>query len=354
MKILVLSSSYPRYAADTSGHFVKELNEILEDEGHRVRTLAWRGERTSDNEKVRFVSYAPPRFETLFFKSGAPENLGKPINQILIAPAMLAMWRAIVKEEQPDLVIGHWAMPGGILARLAGDFFDVPSIVVGHSGGLHRLRKMGEHSIIRSLVLDGPMTIPSSAFQSLAPNAKLLPIGFHPIDRTIKRVETQDALIMSRLEPIKNVQRVIRAWDSKTATLHIAGEGSCRTFLEKLAKGLGKNVVFHGNISGVKKSHLMSSVKYFFLPSQVLDGRHEGFPIGLLQAIDFGLIPLVANFPGASDVLTQTFLVDEDEDWSKRFKSLSFEKKELQAMRESVFERRWSQIGRGWVDWMSL
>jgi len=358
LKILSITSSYPRFEGDIAGHFVAEFNDILAAAGHQVKTLAWRAKDTRDREGVKFVAYLPKwggrerEFETLFFGSGSPENLSKLYNKILVFPAMAAMWREIVKQEKPDLIIGHWMIPGGILARLAGHFFEVPSLVIGHSGGLHALRKLGTRSILRSIIVEGEVTIPNPAFFDVLPRATSLPIGFLPIGEKSCSGKNGDALIMSRLEPIKNIERVIEAWSTEKATLHIAGDGSQRSHLEHLAGKTGSRVVFHGFVMGEKKKALMDSVKYFFLPSKILEGRHEGFPIGLLQAIDSGLIPLVAEFPGVGEVISDAFLVSPEESWERAFKTLRESTFDLSTTREKVRARRWENIEMRWTDFI--
>lgn len=358
MKVLCITSSYPRFEGDIAGHFVAELNALLSDKGHSVQTLAWSGEHTRDRKSVEFVRYAPRRFESLFFRSGAFENLRDFRNRLLIGPAILMMWRRIVKREKPDLVIGHWVLPSGFLARMAGDFWGIPSCIIGHSGGLDLLKNLKQGSAIRNLVLDGSITVPSSAFFDLVPNGDFFPVGFHSsAGRNSKKgYKREGVLIMSRLEKIKNVERVIQAWRAlKTPpTLHIAGDGSQRNILKQLAKD-NPHIDFHGYVVGDKKTKLLLQCRYFFLSSKILDGRHEGFPIALLQAIDAGLIPLVSYFPGVEDILTPRFIVHENESWATRFLDLdrAFKqgdfKGELLEIQNRVEKRKWSILGLEWV-----
>lgn len=80
----------------------------------------------------------------------------------------------------------------------------------------------------------------------------------------------------------------------------IAGEGSDRPRLEKLAGelGLGKRVEFCGEVEGSKLHSLYAGADVFVLPSQ-----REGFGIVFLEAMSYGLPVVAAHAGGTVDVV---------------------------------------------------
>src|SRR5690554_4009013 len=148
MNVLMLTSSYPRFEGDGAGAFVARWCESLAARGHRGRVLCFRGAGVCEEGahevggvQVRFVPYAPRGWERLFFGAGGPENVEKrPALAVLIGPAAVAMLAAGLREiraERCDRIVGHWVLPGGLLARMLGRLTGLPSAVVGHSGGVH-------------------------------------------------------------------------------------------------------------------------------------------------------------------------------------------------------------------------
>jgi glycosyltransferase involved in cell wall biosynthesis len=103
----------------------------------------------------------------------------------------------------------------------------------------------------------------------------------------------------------KGIDVVLRALpavlEAHPATSYvIAGDGSDRPRLEKLARELGieKCVEFCGEVTGGKLHALYSEADLFVLPSQ-----KEGFGIVFLEAMSYGLPVVAARSAGALDVV---------------------------------------------------
>ena len=105
-------------------------------------------------------------------------------------------------------------------------------------------------------------------------------------------------LFMARLHFKKGIVPLVRAWqrimgEQVSKTLVIAGpdEGE----LEKIRPWLRDNVRYIGAVYGKDKRDWLSRAHYYFLPSY-----SEGFPTSVLEAMSYGLIPLISagcNFP---------------------------------------------------------
>jgi glycosyltransferase involved in cell wall biosynthesis len=104
-------------------------------------------------------------------------------------------------------------------------------------------------------------------------------------------------LFMARLHHKKGIFQLVCAWAKmmyqSSARLVIAGpdEGE----LEKIKPFLKENIEYRGGVYDADKEALLRASHYYILPSY-----SEGFPTSVLEAMSFGLIPLISqgcNFP---------------------------------------------------------
>lgn len=373
MRLLCVTSSWPRWSGDLSGVFVEEWATRLRQEGVEVYTLAWRGPGARPVEGVRWVPYAPPALEGVFFGAGAPENLSQaPWLAALVPGALAAMWRALdeeVRRWRPDLIVGHWALPGGALARAIGRRHGIPSAVVAHSGGVAALQRLPA-PVGRRLagwLLDGPTVAVSArladALAALAParpRAEVLPMGFWPAAARVDSGPRDEALMMGRLVPIKGVAvwlEAMRRLGDDAPTLHIAGDGPERARLERMARGLP--VTFHGVVTGPARDALLARCGWVIAPSLRLGVRGEGAPTGLFTACHAGLIPLVGDIDDAEALLHTPSLQrlprpPDPDAWARQARALL---KTSQAHREAMrahavqiaAARAWPVLGARWA-----
>ncbi len=320
MRIVVLTSSYPRFTGDIAGIFVAEHVAVLRLAGHQVDVLTWdwpgsgsQGEQ-AEASCLR-VRYAPDAMQTLFYGAGAPENLNNPATALLAPQAMAAMLRAGLKAARgADLVIGHWLVPAGLIARQIGQQLKIPSLVIGHSGGVHALGRLplmlGRR--LAQKICTGPLTLPSVPLKAKLDRilgtdsrAEILPMGFHLNAQEADK--SPRGLFMGRLVPIKQPQLAVQAATLSGVHLDIAGDGPLRLGLEKLARKVNAPVTFHGVVRGQKKSDLIAHASAFVLPSARLNGRHEGMPVSLLEAAAGGAVPLLGDLPGTEAFVPQAW-----------------------------------------------
>ncbi|MBN2459687.1 glycosyltransferase family 4 protein [Candidatus Woesearchaeota archaeon] len=110
-------------------------------------------------------------------------------------------------------------------------------------------------------------------------------------------------LFLSRIVPEKEVHTLIQAF-KKTNTdlkLIIAGDATHTEAYLKQVKALAKKdkrIIFTGAIYGEEKIEAFSNARFFVLPSTI-----EGMPIVLLEAMSFGLCPLVSDIEENMDVV---------------------------------------------------
>jgi glycosyltransferase involved in cell wall biosynthesis len=108
----------------------------------------------------------------------------------------------------------------------------------------------------------------------------------------------RNALFLSRLHPVKNLEALLDAWPSVVralpdATLTVAGSGE-DAYAAGLrgrahALGIAPSVRWTGFVSGDEKARLLASADLFVLPS-----HHENFGFAVLEALAAGLPAVVS------------------------------------------------------------
>lgn len=358
LRVLCITSSYPRYASDIAGRFVLDFCDHLAQRDHVVDVLTWSDAAVDPdfaplNHCVERVRYAPSGLDTLFYGAGAPENLETvPLKALMIPAAMTTMALKLVKKirarrHKYDVIVGHWILPGGILARICGRMLGIPSVIVGHSGGVHLLANLPKPiaNQLAKIIVDGPLTLPTAELRDKlckfadARHAHILPMGFHlpqteETDQSVVpsiRGDRLDWLCMGRQVPIKGHDIAIDAFLAARlrdgSSLHIAGDGPQKTYLESRARARPE-IQFHGIITGPRKQSVINRCGYFLLPSRALPtGRHEGLPVSFLEASALGLITLSGHVPGIQAYLPDPELqyIDSDNpaDWTAAIKKMS-------------------------------
>lgn len=101
----------------------------------------------------------------------------------------------------------------------------------------------------------------------------------------------------SELLPIKNVAGVIMAIP-KSAELWVVGDGSEKANLERLAKELGKSVIFFGRVNNQQAREIMKKSDVF-----ILNSFHEGMPHALIEALVEGVPVIATKIPAVLEIL---------------------------------------------------
>jgi len=138
------------------------------------------------------------------------------------------------------------------------------------------------------------------------PNAVLIPLGVMGEPRKSgKRSEEKIILFLSRLDPKKNVEVLLRAWASTEAyfgqwRLVVAGDGESnyvsglKSLVEQL--GVSERVAWVGRVEGEQKKHILDSASVFVLPS---------------SSENFGLAAAEAMLAGKACIFTKGVAVGE-------------------------------------------
>lgn len=300
MHIGLLTTSYPRFAEDVAGSFVREFAEAMRGLGHRVDVLA----PADDQERAAYdadpIRYLPRGLRRTFYGSGVPDNVRDP----RAWPGLAAFPAALLREasKRPwDALVSHFGIPCALVASLIAR--GRPHLAVWHSAdvalasALPPLRALAPHLATKHwcvtegardrLGLEGAIVSPMGAH---APNAerdgsrKGLGIG-------------RDEVVVSfvgRLVPIKGLRTLFAAAAGLPIRLVIAGEGPERAHLKSIKD---VRATFLGYVTRQERDALLVASDAFVMPSRPIGGRQEGAPCALLEAQLAGL-PVLASRSG--------------------------------------------------------
>jgi glycosyltransferase involved in cell wall biosynthesis len=349
MKILVATTTFPRWKDDTVPPFVYHLCQHLVLEGHKIIVLAPHHSKAKLKENFdgmtiyRFPYFWPDSFQKLCYGSGIITNIKKSFLAKMQIPFLLLIeflyLLYLVKKEKPNVIHAHWLIPQGLLAGTVKKMFKIPLVITGHGTDVFffqkgLLRKLARVSISSCDIF----TVNSSATYKAAQNllqtskVKLIPMGveiqkFNPNmrDKTLRerlQIKGPFLLFIGRLVTQKGAGYVINAQAEiikkyPEAKLVIIGDGQERSVLEEEAKELKieSSVLFLGRQPNSELPKYFATADIFIGHSLTLDtGETEAFGVVFLEALASGTPVITTAAGGITDIITdnQTGLIVEE------------------------------------------
>jgi len=333
----VITSSFPRDVEDFAGRFVFEQVRALSKRGYRVEVITPESDNKDDFKTKNWDSdlirlfpapyFRPRSMQKLFYGAGAPENMDSVLALKLLAPAaVLGLFIAALKRARGwDAIISHWMVPSALAAGPIALSMGLPHLAQAHSGDIHMLQNMRGGPLLACAITRGSSYLGfvteglrkefmSLTNQASLDKAKIMPMGFDPEIatplacrddfRAKLKLNGFTVLFLGRLVPIKGLSHLIAAIKNKPwITLIIAGDGPDRSAMEDIAKETVARVIFLGRVNPSKRADLLAACDAMVLPSVPLqDGRHEGLPLAIIEAMAAGL-PVAAARTGGIDEL---------------------------------------------------
>ncbi len=258
MRVVVLTTSYPRHPDDHVGRFISDAVERLEESGVQVDVLA------------------PGGFEDfgLAYGDGVMGNLRR---RPWAGPPLLAsMARAARRAARSaDLVHAHW-LPAGAAAALSGK----PFVVTLHGTDVEVARRAP--GLARAVLRRAAATICVS--RALAEEARhlgasrveVIPNGVEIPSSCGREADPPEILYAGRLAPEKGVEELARA--AEGLNLVVAGDGALRPLFPQAL----------GFLSRAELARWYERAAVVVCPS-----RREGFGVTCAEAMVFGK-PVVA------------------------------------------------------------
>lgn len=336
-KLLVFTSTFPRWQNDTDPPFVYELSRRLTDTFDiTVHTPHYPGAKTRDvMERMnihRFRYFFAP-FEKLAGSTGIlPTLRHNKLYYGLVPFFLLAQFFSLlllVRKFRPDIIHAHWIIPQGFVAVLVQVFSGVPVVVTAHGadilglqGALFKtikrftLARVERVSVVSRALVEALTELISHDIQPT-----IIPMG---VDATVFSPDKRNDLIrkkyaingpfllyVGRLTEKKGVGYLIDAMplvlrDVPTAKLLIVGSGELEEVLKKHVVNLGlvNQIRFVGGVVNKYLPEYYATADIFIGPSiAAKSGDTEGFGLTFVEAALSGCLIVGTNIGGIGDII---------------------------------------------------
>jgi glycosyltransferase involved in cell wall biosynthesis len=345
-RLLVVTSTFPRWKDDTDPPFVYELSRRLtSDFDVVVHTPHYHGSLSRefmDGMRIHRFRYFFSRFEKLAGGQGIVPKLRRNRFYFVLLPFFIAAQCSslllLVYKIKPNIIHAHWLIPQGFLAVLMKWIFGVPVIVTAHGADVFSLRERIYIWLKKVIVnnADRIVTVSNSLAKTLIEDTQpsiqpdVIPMGvdasiFSPHHRSnsIRQkygITGPFLLFVGRLTEKKGVQYLIDAMimvnsASPESKLLIVGHGELEQILRKQVEDLDLQdiVLFVGGLVNKELAAYYASADIFIGPSiKTVDGDSEGFGLTFVEAAMSGCLVIGSKVGGLEDIIedgTNGFLV---------------------------------------------
>jgi glycosyltransferase involved in cell wall biosynthesis len=315
MKILVLSSVYPRFEADQEVPWLRVSVSHLKKAGCDIEVVAPSHKGIKSHEidgiKVHRFRYAPAKLEILTHDEGAPSKIAKnPLLQLLAIPyiilgSLLALKTCL--KFKPQIIHVHWPFPHGFMAFFAKLFYRVPVVLNFHGAELLLARKKKWiKPFLKFFIKHANLIFANSSFTAkkikeiYSREIEISPYGNtfnNPIASHTKSFNPFRVLFVGRHIERKGIEYLVKAaamLDKEKFQIRIVGGST----------SISENVLFLGKLSREDLAKEYQNASCFVLPA-IIDskGDTEGLGVVLIEAAEYGLPLIASDVGGIPDVI---------------------------------------------------
>jgi glycosyltransferase involved in cell wall biosynthesis len=334
VRVLIVSTAFPRYADDPTAKWLVETIRRLAVEGiqFEVLTSAYRGGGNTDFDgiPVHRFRYFFARWERLTHEESAPDRMRRSLFYRLLpvfylAGGTLAAWR-LGRRGNFDIVHVHWPVPHALFGwaaqagarrrpKLIAHFYSVELRWVKHSlrflsGFLRRAITSADRVVAISTSTANEIRSIVKVPVEVIPYAVELPSASTTSPPSLRVTPGLSVLSVGRLVERKGVRYLIEALhqlpSELSARLIVIGDGPEREQLTADAVGLGlaDRVEFRGWVNPEDLGRAYSEASLFALPA-VVDARGdtEGLGMVLLEAMSYGKPVVATPLGGITDIV---------------------------------------------------
>src|SRR5687768_16511649 len=139
-RVVMVASSYPRFAGDSVGSFMEPIARGIAARGHEVHLVApwhpkWSRPKVDSGVHFHLFRYAPvDALNTFGYAEGMRADVRLRASAIAVAPlALLAGWfkaLRVAQKKRATIVHAHWVIPGGVIGAAAAG--SVPLVISLH------------------------------------------------------------------------------------------------------------------------------------------------------------------------------------------------------------------------------
>ncbi len=323
MKILFVTTSFPRWAGDARAPFILEAARAIHRRGVDVRVLAMHtpGSKSFeiwDGIEIYRPQYLPERWEILQSEGGGLPEVWKKmfIARLVVLPFLIVHIIYVLRLSRGcDLIHSNWTL-SSVAAWISSWFHKKPMFTTVQGSDIFQAVKIPAVGFLTRLALSANRKI-FALSRALAnelislgiPSGKivLIPNGVD-INKFPKGETARDQIILfvASLIKRKGLEFLIRAFTGlilrfPSSQLIIIGEGPLRNSLEKMASAQvnTSKIIFLGGQTQEQVSEWMRRAKIFILPS-----LEEGLGVVLLEALASGTPCIGSNVGGIPDVIS--------------------------------------------------
>lgn len=326
-RLLVLTSTFPRWPGDSEPGFVFDLCRVLAADFDIVVLAphapgAQARERLAELDVERF-RYAPAAWERLAYNGGIMANLRRSPWLLLLLPgffiALCAHIARLIRRYRPDAVHAHWIVPQGLALAwvLTGRGAPRPhAICTAHGSDVLALRGGAWRTLRRWVAgrLDRVVAVSPALAKCLAaegcPAEKLAVASMGAdLDGRFRADDTPrddaEVVYVGRLVAGKGLEVMIEAMPAVLAAYPqvratIIGGGPEQARLEALAAklGLGDKIRF----CGMRPQHELPE-HYRRATLLVQPSRAEGFGLSVIEAMGCGCPVVASDIPALRELV---------------------------------------------------
>jgi glycosyltransferase involved in cell wall biosynthesis len=353
-RIVMIASSYPRFAGDSVGSFMEPIAQGIAARGHEVHLVApwhpkWNRPKLDRGVHFHLFHYAPvASLNTFGYAEGMRADVRLRASAVAVAPlAVLAGWfkaLRVAQKKRATIVHAHWVIPGGVIGAAAAG--SIPLVVSLHGSDVfvaerHAVARVAARTVFRRAswvtACSEDLRSRATGIGADARRSNVIPYGvdserFKPDadararGRKMLGIADNVPLIFAvgRLVKKKGFEYLIDA-AGVLKTQHpglrvaIAGDGDLEASLRSRAQtqGVGDMVQFLGVVAHDVVPTLLAAADVAVAPSVHDDaGNVDGLPNTVME-IMASATPLVATPAGgigavATDGVTARLVAERD------------------------------------------
>lgn len=344
----MLTSSYPKYAGETTAPFIEEIAASLARRGHEIHVLApfhrdVRREPIERGVRLHFFRYSPLKSLNVW---GYAESLRADVGLRGVALATLPLAlgatllslrsllaRAAAAGRPFDLIQAHWLLPNGLPAALVAKHIGLPLVISMHGSDVYVAERYSWLTPLAGATLraanaltacSGDLQLRAMRLGARPEQSRVVHYGVDPLAfrhnqaagfAVRARLGLSDGpviLAIGRLVHKKGFGYLLAAMPAilqrhPQATLLLVGDGDLRGELERQAAALGitARVRLVGTIGREELPAYMSAAAAFVVPSVRDDhGNVDGLPNVLLEGMAMRLPIVASRVAGIPEAIT--------------------------------------------------
>lgn len=298
MRVLHVTSTYPRRPGDGTGPFLADLVAVTRGAGADVRVVAPAARGVEPMDGVVRFRYGPRRAEVLAYGGGllaTTRGRGAVMVPTYLA-GMSATVARVARAWPADVVHAHWWLPAGLASLPAGRLARAPVVLTLHGSDVavaHRFRPLARAVARRAAAVTAVSVALADEAESLLGvevAVTAMPVIVGDTGDVGGPGERRGLVAVGRLAPEKGFDVLLDALRLAPMPLTIVGDGPLDGALR--ARAIGLEVEFAGTLGREELHARLARAAAVVVPS-----RREGLGLVAVEAILLGT-PVIASYTG--------------------------------------------------------